>query len=217
VGPLIMINVLKTKILAFVIVIVGVAPAFAAKYSVEIRQGVQILRISGFIGMDEGDRIEPALGRARTDMPTVVLLNSEGGVHMGTVALIQALKKFSEQLTQSTGSGVWGYVEAYCASNCVAVYVSLPNLMVNARAWFGFHGSSFQGRVHPLATQKYLELLVGGGVSDLWLSQNRSVFSDTRIRWMRPAHLISQGFGPLSQSSFADLNGLILKVQREVH
>jgi hypothetical protein len=137
---------------------------------------------------------------------TYFILDNPGGLVSEVQLLKSAIETLALKVFTQTGKPMKVFVLNRCHSACIAVFslISVINadssfvgaleLKVSENAVFGFHAATNGQAVSIEGTEKYLDLLKKGGVSENWVKANRALFNKTDVTNILAKELLKSEF-----------------------
>lgn len=192
------------------------------EFSVNVTDGVQIVEISGEISdrttIYNGEYVYVDFLKFKIfssnidrNIPTVFKIKSGGGYLNSAISLGLIVMVVQHEIQNAVGSNnVYAYIDAWCMSACLYLFMSFNNRIATSYARFGFHSPNRLGVIDTAWREDYLKFMKHTGVSSDWIESNRSIFETTSMTLFEAQELANQNSGFVnSENIIASKNDLI--------
>ena len=191
------------KKLILTIVLMASPMAKAMDFSINHRQGVQWVTLSGDILFGDDQKFYLFYSKISRQMPTVFSYTSAGGFIMPASLMSIMILAVTNEI-QNAGFPVWGYALGECSSACIPIFMQFQNRAMNPNTVMKFHSPNDSGVPLADARARYLDLLQHHGLSLEWIKTHQDILTTaviTEASTYRPQRLLEEKTGVIRTSA----------------
>lgn len=162
-----------------------VIEVITVKENPSLESGVLVVRFTGRIAPPLAEKLEKIASEIIPDYHAIIIdMDSAGGELAYTERVAEILRRMRDEVDLKT------YVRhgAHCLSACVLLFAEGEERMAGSSSSWLFHGvcHAFQDQPSPVATQRFLDLLLEAGVSEEFICgfAEKGYFNEPGGHWM---------------------------------